>query len=75
MDFHSEHLGFHSEILGYMEKQKIAKEEAAKALPSVPSFRLEKGVVPCPKQLAGSDAGPHPVCSLYCMLSEMTQFQ
>ena len=59
MDFHSEHLGFHSEILGYFEKQKEAKKEAAKALPSVPSFRLEKGVVLCREQTP--DQMPAPI--------------
>ena len=43
MDLHTDQLGFRSEILGYLDKQKQEKLEAAHSLPSVPSFRAQKG--------------------------------
>jgi hypothetical protein len=43
MDLHTDQLGFRSEILGYLDKQKQEKLEAAHCLPSVPSFRAQKG--------------------------------
>ena len=57
MDYHSEQLGYHSEILEYLEQaQEEAQRQSLKSKGNISSFRLEKGAGPVRQTVSAAQA-------------------